>query len=597
MKLAATTPPNKGYVLDYVVLNTDQSNYTFKADEGYRVKGLYSLAGVITFEGGTVIKCNQEGQINIDSSGTIICKTSAYRPTVFTSNNDDGIGAPGFWVDYPDTDDPYYTGTPSLGDVNTFLNISCSNPVLRNMRFGYANQAITVNGSAGNIDLWDCQFMNINNGVWATDVNVGLHNVLINETASDYPIKLFSSGNLATENVTCDGFGSGNGVVYLANPGSQTAMLTNTIVTAGQYISVNGGSFVPSAEPFYQVVGGGRYYLTNNSPYRNAGTTNISPALLAELRQKTTFPPLEPYLNTTISTNTTLSPQAERDTDIPDLGYHYDPLDYVFGGCDLTANLTLTAGTAVGFYDEYGAQWYAHGLALSDGANLTINGTASAPCWMARYDNVQEGGNGNWPITPYQGIIVFNGSGATPLPQLNASFSKWPAMYASECHFQDAWTTGVGRFNSCEFFGVGIGSYQTSYYFTNCLFFRVNMAYWSQVDAANFTYQNCTFFDGFLGMIRNSWQSPSFWTIKNTMFDGTAFLTVDDWGGATDSTFFDYNAYNTNNTSWATYNTPYWSDPALETIGAHDAVITNVFTWQSGCLGNFYQPTNSMLIN
>src|SRR2546426_7420896 len=31
-----------------------------------------------------------------------------------------------------------------------------------------------------------------------------------------------------------------------------------------------------------------------------------------------------------------ISPQAQRDTDVPDLGYHYSPLDYVVNGISLT---------------------------------------------------------------------------------------------------------------------------------------------------------------------------------------------------------------------------------------------------------------------
>jgi hypothetical protein len=68
----------------------------------------------------------------------------------------------------------------------------------------------------------------------------------------------------------------------------------------------------------FQSVGAGNFYLATSSPYRNAGTTNITPALLTNLWQRTTYPPLV-ISNLTVSTDLTLSPQAQRDTDQPDI--------------------------------------------------------------------------------------------------------------------------------------------------------------------------------------------------------------------------------------------------------------------------------------
>src|SRR5689334_7755779 len=89
--------------------------------------------------------------------------------------------------------------------------------------------------------------------------------------------------------------------------------------------------FLNSDAGVFQTVGGGAHYLTNNSPYRNIGTTNLPSALLADIRTKTTYPPIV-YSNATITLPTTFSPQAQRDTDVPDIGYEYEPIDYAFGG-------------------------------------------------------------------------------------------------------------------------------------------------------------------------------------------------------------------------------------------------------------------------
>src|SRR5207249_2923781 len=96
----------------------------------------------------------------------------------------------------------------------------------------------------------------------------------------------------------------------------------------------------------YQTVGSAAYYLCDGSTNRNAGTTNINAALAKDLKKKTTCPPIELTSNFTV--DTTLWPQAQRDTDIPDLGYHADPLDYVVSGRTLTNKLVLTNGVALG---------------------------------------------------------------------------------------------------------------------------------------------------------------------------------------------------------------------------------------------------------
>src|SRR5262249_35568027 len=95
-----------------------------------------------------------------------------------------------------------------------------------------------------------------------------------------------------------------------------------------------------SAAGVFQVVGAGSYYLADQSTNRNAGTTNVDATLLADLQKKTTYPPLV-YSNATIAVDTTFGPQAQRDTDAPDLGVHYDPIDWVFGGSTANGNLTF----------------------------------------------------------------------------------------------------------------------------------------------------------------------------------------------------------------------------------------------------------------
>src|SRR5690606_4684058 len=100
----------------------------------------------------------------------------------------------------------------------------------------------------------------------------------------------------------------------------------------------------------------GGYYLASGSTARNYGIEGINSDLRLELAKLTTYPPIS-YTNVTFSQNTTFGPQAQRDVDIPDCGYHYTPLDYLFGGCYADADLTASAGMSLGWF-RTGSGWY-----------------------------------------------------------------------------------------------------------------------------------------------------------------------------------------------------------------------------------------------
>src|SRR5207247_9054278 len=147
---------------------------------------------------------------------------------------------------------------------------------------------------------------------------------------------------------------------------SETASWLNNSIGANLFLTncllvsvTNSGSFSSntvystSASGVFQSVGQGFHYLNTNSIYRNVGTTNINSTLAAQLKKLTTDPPL--VLTSDFTVSTTLSPQAQRDTDVPDVGWHYDPLDYCWSGLNLTsATLTLTNGVAIGSYGTNG---------------------------------------------------------------------------------------------------------------------------------------------------------------------------------------------------------------------------------------------------
>jgi len=314
------------------------------------------------------------------------------------------------------------------------------------------------------------------------------------------------------------------------------------------------------------------------------GTTTIDPSLLASLTNKTSFPPIV-YYNATISTATTFSPQAPRDTNAaPNLGYHYDPFDYVFGGTEAQSNITFTAGTAVGWFDAQSGTGY--GITLDESVIAAFNGTATAPCWFARYDMVQEGGNGNWTLRGYLAGIVSNGgdSSYTPTsPQAVAQFTKFSSRNYDGQIFRDYNGCLVIQATDCEFWGADGGGYVVSEGYTNCLFFRVP-PYGAGASVNSFTMENCTVEGGNLNPLYIGHDGAN-WPvlIVDCTFDGTVISMDDNSGGNTNVTYCDFNAFLSGSNR-------------LAMLGAHD--VTNIisFNWQSSWFGNFYLPTNSPLI-
>jgi concanavalin A-like lectin/glucanase superfamily protein len=571
---------NSGVVLDYVAEdNTTQTNFTFQGETTYLLDGEFDLWGTTTFEGGTVIKYDYNGYVIIEPGGTVNCETAPYLPVVFTSLNDNTVGE-----SMSGSGDSYYTGTPSYADDYEVFFPETS-VTLSNFRFSYANQIIFIWGSVANFTLRDCQFANVYN-ILINDSGCPFqfYNVLVDQVVNNYLITAYYSGNGTIENMTLD---CPNGLSGLVT-GSCSLALTNCLITkpdggGGTYVSTNGTSWSDMSVPIYQTVGGGSYYLAAGSPYRDAGTTAIDPTLLTDIATKTTYPPLV-YSNTTISVATTFSPQAQRDTDIPDLGYHYDPLDYVFGGTYVYSNITFSAGTAVGWFN--GGYYPGIGIIL-ESANASFNGTATAPCVFARNDMVQEGGNGNWTVESWLGGIVGYGGNYTlaTAPTVDMQFTRCFERSAEGNFLRDAGdgTLQVVRATDSEFYLGGIGGYLMDLGFTNCLFVRSRIG--TTCDCSpSIAMRNCTMWNGIL--FAEHWGGATWpvW-IVNCAFDNTDLSDMDDYsGGNTNITYCDFNAFVTN-----AYRLP--------VLGAHDVIVAPGFNWQSSWLGNYYLPAGSPLID
>ncbi|HXF09680.1 MAG TPA: hypothetical protein VN625_02770, partial [Desulfuromonadaceae bacterium] len=119
---------------DVVVLNTDQTDYTFQGTNTYYLTGSVYIAGTATFEGGTVIKFGHDiwWPAGIVAS-SVECQTSLTNPAIFTVCDDDRFGET-----LPDS-----TGTLSGAYATTGLEIDCTqNQSIHDLQFYNAGSTV-----------------------------------------------------------------------------------------------------------------------------------------------------------------------------------------------------------------------------------------------------------------------------------------------------------------------------------------------------------------------------------------------------------------------------------------------------------------------
>ena len=215
----------------------------------------------------------------------------------------------------------------------------------------------------------------------------------------------------------------------------------------------------------FAAVGAGSFYLAG-STYRNVGKTNLLAQLRADLKKTTTYPPLV-YSNVVISVSTNLEPQAQRETDALDLGYHYDPLDYAFAGVRVTnATVRLLPGTAIASFGS------TYGIGLLSGSQLICEGTPTNLNRIARFNLVQECSSTNWNGGSTSMVGDWQGG---PVPaQAFFRFTDWSMPAQDGFHFSTYGYTMTNAFSDCQFHGGKLYLDAAAFTITNSLLERVN---------------------------------------------------------------------------------------------------------------------------
>jgi RHS repeat-associated protein len=370
IRMAKVTIVPGTVVLDYTTLNTSQTNKVFQGDMTYYLSGNVSLFGTnTTFEGGTVIKYASNVTLTVKTPVTWL--GGSYRPVVLISKNDNSVGESISGANNDTTN--YAAATALYFDATT----AGTNLVLQNLRVGQAQTAVAISGLGGHV-LSHVQLVNCVNGLALTNAEVAVRNALMARVLTNFS---GSSSTGRVEHLTSDKASQINANVDVS------LFITNSLfVLATNVSSFTGANCSTSSAVtgIFTNVGAGSYYLVSGSPYRNAGTTNISAALLADLKKLTTYPPPFVLSNMVLGTinSSNLTPQVQRDMDWPDLGYHYDPLDYLLSQISYGPPLSLSNGVAIGLFGTYGF--------LPTSAGLNSLGRPDAMNRLAWYPAVQE---------------------------------------------------------------------------------------------------------------------------------------------------------------------------------------------------------------
>ena len=554
------TQKQPGFVLDYSILN-GATNFTFKGDSTYFVTNTVNLFGTTTIEGGTVLKFAANGA-GVVANDEMVFKTSHYRLALFTSKDDNSVGETISGS----------TGNPAFGS-SSYLTAWTAHYAY--LRFCYAGYGLT-HGAAGLGVVEHCQFVNCDQA-FGSSADAALRNVLF--AHCNLGVAVQNNATNTAEQVTADQCN----LFFLDTEFgcSSPLYVTNSIFTAvtnlGCGVQLDHCVQATNALGIFQAVGAGNYYLAAGSTNRGAGTTNINADLLAALQKKTTYPPLV-LSNVTASVSTNLTPQAQRGGGTPDLGYYYDPIDYLT--CWFTvsnATLTVDSGTAIACYRDTGI-W------IADGSSIVSRGTPLTPNWFTRHSMVQE-----QPV----------------------AFGVGPAAVINSYHYADLGPSGEFRFSrfSCP---AGANDYhlyhvdfsgESRFAFDNlsvrdCEFWNgMNYLSGARTNAGPVTVNNNLFHRSRLWA--NSTASQQSLALSNNLVVGMnlAFYgaTSDLWklyDNAFDSCTFILASHPITNGNNAYINCANRLNPT----NASDVVLTN-FTYQAGPLGNYYQPTNSALIN
>ena len=601
-----------GVFVDYIANlgGTLSTAVTFQSSTNLLITGSLYLNGAVTFEP-IVVKYKANAFMQINSTLTLK-NFGQFRGAQFTAVDDNSVGDTCAGI----TGSGYTGVITNTGYANPAIYTAQSSLILTNCRFSYAKlavQCVPPLASSSAYNFSHSQLVNCITGIqlsmagcgcgcgcgcgsFGCGVTIALNanNILManvrfpfSSSLANPPLSL-KLANCTFDRASLIAYQTGGGFGLNAT-NCIFSNITNTsggVTFAGAY---NG--FYRSAQQFgaaqsivtnspFQSVGAGNYYLTAASGFTNAGTTTgIPPWLQTDLRQRTTCPPTV-ICDALLTNSQILSPQVPRDTNVCSLGMHYDPIDWALGWVLVTnATITVNSGTVIAAFGTNAGRTNiaAYGLAIGQNAALQCQGAPNTPNWIVAYNTVQEEGtnSGRW-LPPSSGLLLSEFQGLSPGSAINCRFTQWSVPSLDEPAFNAVTNSGPLSFQDCEFHGGKLISLRPTVNLANCLLERV-YASLSSADGNSPYICNSLFFGGIFNFAPNVTNA----LVKDNLFDQTSITTntsiYTTYNGG-------YNAFVTNNAR-------------LLPLFATDQILTGPLAYQTGPLGNYYQTTNSPLIN
>lgn len=493
-----------GVVWDYQVLLGSTNSITLKGDRTYYVSGTYSISGLLTAEGGAVVKYAPTNNAKIVASGGVSWLGSPYRRITLTARDDHSIGE--------------LIGSAALTNyqAHTALEVDTTTGAgavtIQNVSIRYATNGIVLNGKMGH-QISHAQFVNCKLGIRPINAEFSLKNALFANVITNF-WGTGSTGRL--EHITVNGATVFNQNLTQLNV---TNSLLVAVTTPGSYNQQNVQT-AASASGIFATVGSGSHYLSTDA-YRGLGTTNVS--VLADIKKLTTSAPI--LWTAGFTTETRLGPQARRDVDLfPTLGYHYEPLDYCWSGQILSSTLILTNGVAVAAYGPDGVILENQGRLISEGMPDRMNR-------LVRYSAIQEqpfrwGNAGNLNI-------ISLGNTSVPGPEVRLRFTDVSLLGTANAgteHFiygslDKPWTLVVKDSFLRGVYGNyynHVSSITQNYFFTNNTFIlpNISIANWypSTAYTVNVQLRNNLIIGGTISLTRSNTASATY-EVRDNAFD------------------------------------------------------------------------------
>lgn len=362
----------KGVVIDYYIVNS-ASTYTFRSDRTYLVQGAVNISGIARFEAGTVIKYTwtNYARIILNTGCTMDWQAAPYSPIIFTAEHDNSAGE----IIAGNTNVLLPTHYYPVAALELAGGVTIPGNRLENFRISHAITGLDLQYQHG-VEIRNAQFVNSRTGI---------------QVYNGGPMR-----NLLFHHVTCPVFSSNGTPVsgeqltvnkatwFPYNLPPTLAYLTNSlIVDVSTYTNWTGvaNTYRASSIGTFSTNGAGHHYLADPS-LRGVGTTVIHSSLATELKSMTTVAPV--HLSEYVTIPTVLEPIVPRNTGLPDIGYHYWPVDWTWSKLVVTnTTLTLTNGVVVANYGGIGTEIQTGGTFVSGGSPDRYNK-------IVRYSLVQE---------------------------------------------------------------------------------------------------------------------------------------------------------------------------------------------------------------